>query len=112
MESLDEVLADERGQAQVLRHNGHGHDAMLIERICDRVANASEEYRRFLTEAEAELRSARSVEWIRGRRAEWEAQGHAKKENGRWYYRMLVIPQRANLSAIREEGRQLGLKSA
>lgn len=111
-EDLNDVIADERGQAAVLRANGHALEADIIERICDRVANSSEEYRRFLTEAEAELRSARSIEWLRGQFAQWESQGNAKKKDGRRYYRMVVIPQRANLSVIREEGRQIGMQKA
>jgi hypothetical protein len=105
-DTLEQVLADERGQAQVLRHNGHGHDADLIERVCDRVSAAAEEYLRFLSEPDARLRTNRSQEYLRARFAEWEAQGHAYKKGTIRYYRMLVLPPRANLSAAREEGRR------
>lgn len=108
--TLEEVLADERGQAAVLDHNGHQHDADLIRRVCDRVADSAEEYLRFLEEGDAQLRSARSTEWLRGQYAKWEALGHAKKIGGKRYYRMLVIPQRANLSAAREEGRRAAMR--
>ena len=107
-EALEEVLADERGQAQVLRHNGHSHDADLLERVCDRVSSAAEEYLRFLPEPDARLRTNRSQEFLRARYPEWEAQGHAFKKGNVRYYRMLVLPPRANLSAAREEGRKAG----
>jgi hypothetical protein len=105
-DSLEQVLADERGQAQVLRHNGHAHDADLIERVCDRVSRSAEEYLRFLSEPDARLRTNRSVEYLRNRFSEWESQGHAYKKGTTRYYRMLVLPPRANLSAAREEGRR------
>lgn len=111
-ETLEDAIADERGQAQVLRAKGYSHDALLIERLCDRFAAAAEDYLRFLSEPEAELRSARATEWFRSRFAGWEEMGHAKKVNGKRYYRMLVIPQRANLSAVREEGRRIGMQKA
>lgn len=111
-ENLEQVLADERGQAQVLRHNGHAHDADLIERVCDRVSSAAEDYLRFLEESDAQLRSNRSTDWLRSQFPKWEQQGNAKKVAGRRYYRMLVIPQRVNLSAAREEGKAVGMKRA
>lgn len=106
--TLEQVLADERGQAAVLRHNGHAHDADLIERVCDRVSAAAEEYLRFLSEADARLRTNKSVDWLRSRFPEWMEQGHAKKIGAVRYYRMVVLPPRANLSAAREEGRRAG----
>lgn len=108
VETLESVLADERGQAAVLRHNGHAHDADLIERVCDRVAKSAEEYLRFLPEPDARLRTNRSQEYLRARYSDWESQGHAFKKGNLRYYRMLVLPPRANLSAAREEGRRAG----
>jgi hypothetical protein len=105
-DTLEQVLADERGDAAVLRKNGHGHDADLIERVCDRVSRAAEEYLRFVAEPDARLRTNRSQEYLRARYADWEAQGHAYKKGTMRYYRMLVLPPRANLSAAREEGRR------
>lgn len=108
-ESLEQILADERGDAAILRRNGHGHDADLIERVCDRVSAAAEEYLRFLAEPDAKLRTNRSQDYLRSRYSEWEAQGHAYKKGTMRYYRMLVLPPRANLSAAREEGRRAGV---
>jgi hypothetical protein len=107
-ESLESVLADERGQAAVLRHNGHAHDAELIERVCSRVSTAAEEYLRFLSEPDARLRTNKSVDWLRTRFPEWMELGHAKKIGNVRYYRMVVLPPRANISAAREEGRRAG----
>jgi hypothetical protein len=111
-EQLEQVLADERGQAQVLRHNGHKAEAEIIERVCDRVGSAAEEYLRFLWEDDAMLRSNRARDWFRSRFAEWEAEGNARKVGNRRYYRMLIVPRRANLSAAREEGKRIGMKKS
>lgn len=105
-DTLEQVLADERGDAAVLRRNGHDREAELIERVCERVSRAAEEYLRFMSEPDARLRTNRSVEYLRNRFAEWESQGHAYKKGTTRYYRMLVLPPRANLSAAREEGRR------
>lgn len=105
MTPLEQVLADARGDAAVLRRAGHTADAQLIERICDQVANAAEDYLRWLTEEDAALRSGRSLTWIRSRFSEWEREGHARRDGRRRLYRQVVIPQRANPTAAREAGR-------
>lgn len=109
---LEQVVADWRGDAQVLRSRGHAHDAKLIEDFADQVTSAAEDYLRFLEESDAMLRSAKSEGWFRARYAEWESQGHARKVNGRRQYRMLMVPQRANLAAAREEGLRVGMRRA
>lgn len=105
-ESLEDVLADERGQAAVLKHNGHLHDAALINRICDRVAKAAGEYLTLIPEGDACLRTGKAISTLRNRFAEWEEQGLAKRIGKIRYYRLLILPPRANLSAAREEGRR------
>ena len=107
---LETVIADWRGDAAVLRARGHASEAKLIEDFADQVWAAAEDYLRFLPEADARLRSNRSKEWLRSQFPQWEAMGHAKKVNGRRYYRTLIVPQRANLSAAREEGKRIGMK--
>lgn len=111
-ETLEQVLADERGDAAVLRRQGHAGQAEAIERICDRVSAAAEEYLRFVSEPQAKSRSNKSTEWLRARFPEWMAQGHAKKIGAVRYYRMIVVPMRANISAAREEGRRAARESA
>ena len=103
--TLEQVLADYRGDAQVLRRRGHAHDAELIEMICDAVAAAAEDYLRWITEDEAMLRSARSRAWLRGQFAEWERQGLARRDGKRRLYRMIAVPLRANLTAAAAAGR-------
>lgn len=110
MKSLQQVITDWRGDASVLRSRGHTSEAKLLETCAEEVASSAEEFLRFLPETDAQLRSNRSKDWLRSQFPQWEAMGHAEKRNGRRYYRMLIIPQRANVSAAREEGRRIGLK--
>lgn len=101
-----EVLADERGQAAVLRAKGHEHDAKLIEDLCDRIHAAAFEYFNFMPEAEAMLRTGKTERQIRRLFIELEARGHAKKVDGRRYYRECMLEPRPNLSAAHEAGRR------
>jgi len=112
MKSLEQTIADWRGDAQVLRARGHASEAKLVEDFADEVSLAAEDYLRFLPESDAQLRSSRSKDWLRSQFPQWEQNGNAKKINGRRYYRMLVVPQRANVSAAREEGKRVGMKRA
>ena len=105
-EDAIEVLGDERGQAAVLRANGHDHDAKIIERICDRFAEAAHEYLNFLSEGEAMLRTGKNERRLRHLYAELEPRGHAKRIGSTRYYRECMLEPRPNLSAAREAGRR------
>ncbi len=111
--TLEQLLADWRGDAQVLRRRGHDREADQLEWFADAVARAAEDYLRWLSEDEALLRSGRSRGWLRSQFPEWQRAGHARrdgrKRRKRWY-RMLVIPQRANPLAARESGRRAALE--
>lgn len=103
---LEEVLADWRGQAAVLRHNGHKAQADSIEAVCEDVARAAEDYLRWLSEENACLRSGKSAAWLRKRYPEWERQGHARMKGRIREYRMLIVPKDVNLTSAREAGRE------
>ena len=111
-ERLEQVLADEREQANILRLNGHGQDAALKERLLDRVAAAAEEYLTWLSEDDARLRSGKSAAWLRARFPLWETSGHARYHGRKRQYLMIVVPQRVHPSAAREQGRRAGQKAA
>jgi hypothetical protein len=106
VEPLEQVLADWRGDAQVLRRHGDTRLAEQLERCADEAANAAEDYTRWLTEDDAQLRSGWSARRLRQHFAEWERQGHGRREGRRRLYRMVVIPPRANIIAAREAGRR------
>lgn len=101
---LDQIIADRRDEASLLRRRGATPVADTIDEILDQVAAATEDFRRFLSEADATLRSGKSTRWLRSRFVEWSAQGNARIRNGRREYRMLVVPQRAHLERARLAG--------
>lgn len=101
---LDQILADRRGEIALLRRRGAGPVADALEELIDEVARVTEDFRRFLSEPDAEIRSGKRTRWLRARFAEWSAQGNARIRNGQREYRMLVIPQRAHLERARLAG--------
>jgi hypothetical protein len=107
-EAPEQVLADERESANVLRRCGHKHDAELIERLCDRFAASIHDYLNWLTEGEAKLRSGHSTEYLRARFPMWLEQGLARWDGKKRQYRAVCIPQRGNREAAREAGRRAG----
>ena len=110
---LEQVIADWRENAQVLRRTGHQHDGDLIDQLLDEVVSASEEFVTWLTEDDAMLRSGRARTWLRSRWPQWAAQGHAKHdERNRRLYRTVVVPQRVNLAAAREDARRTARRAA
>lgn len=106
--TLEQVLADARGEAAVLRSHGHKAQADSVEKVCEAVTAAAYEYLNWLSEAEARLRSGHSTEFLRARFARWLEQGLARWDGKRRQYRAVVIPQRANREAAREAGRRAG----
>jgi hypothetical protein len=112
MRRLEDVLADFRGQAAVLRAAGHSHQARSMEQVCDGVRDAMTPYLDWLTEAEAMQRSGRGIRFLRGQFAEWCALGLAEQRGSKRYYRRLIVPRRANLEAARAEGARMGREAA
>lgn len=104
--TLEQVLADFREEAAVLKRAGHPVQAAGIERMCEAVATATEDYRTYLSESDARLQSGRSVEWLRGQFPRWLEQGLARLNGKRREYRAMIVPRRANVSAAREVGRR------
>ena len=111
MRKPEDVLADFRGEAAVLRHNGHKAQAESMERICDTLAEAMPDYLTWLSESEAVLRSGWRVRRLREAFPGWEAQGMAEKRGRLRYYRQVMIPRRANLEAARADAERMARAS-
>lgn len=111
-QTLEEVLTELGEEAKVLAKYGDERGATLIKGIVKRVRDAAEDYLTWLSEGDAQLWTGHSAAWLRARFAEWERGGHAKKERGRRYYRAVVLPHRANLSAAYADGRAAGEAAA
>lgn len=106
--SLEQVLADVRGELPILRKHKQDALADALERVCKDVTAAAEEYLLFVGETDAMLRTGRSQRWLRARFAEWEHQGHCRWRSGNRQYRLLILPQRANPQAAYEAGKAAG----
>ena len=106
--NLEQVLADARGDAAVLRRRGDQRTAAALESICDEVRDAAADYLTWLSEDQAMLRSNHREAWFRRRRAEWLASHNARQVGRRWQYRALVVPQRGSAEAAYEAGLREG----
>ena len=115
MKTLEQVLADTRGEIPVLRRHGQHVIADAIERLCDDVQEAAQPFMRWLSESEAQLRSHRSTEWLRKRFAGWERMGLARWNPHRPTQRQYLecaIPQDLNLDAVRADAAREAARQA
>lgn len=94
--TVEQVLADTREDAEVLRRRGHVHDAELMTKICDQFAAALEDYLTWLKEPKARVQSGHATAWLRARFAQWESQGHARLRDGVREYRAIILPRRSH----------------
>jgi hypothetical protein len=101
---LQQVIADWRGDAAVLRRAGHALEADLRERMAAEVSEAAEEWLLWLSETDASIRSGRSRDWLRARFADWQRDGHAELRGRERVYRACVIPRRSKVTSARAAG--------
>lgn len=112
MKPLEQVIADWRGDAAVLRRNGQPRLAEILERCADEATVGAERYLVWLTEAEARLRSKKSRAWLRERFPAWQEQGDARKVGNIREYRMVVIPYLPSIEQARQQGADQGRKAS
>jgi hypothetical protein len=102
---LEQVLADARGEAAVLRSHGHVAQAKTLELFADRVGTSMRSYLNTLSESEAALRSGWTPTRLRGRFAEWQSSDFAMLDKrGNRRYRECIVPVRTDRSAARLAG--------
>ena len=104
MDALEQALADVRGDAKVRRAPGEAGVGDALERVADRVAELTREWTRFLSESDALLYSGKGIDFLRARRSDWQARGHAERRGRVWYYRQCVLPHRPDLTAEFQAG--------
>lgn len=107
---LEQVLADHRGEAAVLRHQGHPNQAESIEKVCDDVAACMVAFLDWFSEEEAELHSGWGTARLRRWFPIWLEAGMAKLEGtgrrAKRLYRRCIVPHRAIARLHFEAGRR------
>lgn len=108
--TLEQVISEWRDLATAAKRLHDERTAMLILEVLKEVSDAAEDYMTFFSERDAELRSGKSARWFRARFPEWKAQGNARENaRGERQYRAIVVPQRPNILAAYEAGREAAL---
>lgn len=108
--NLDQVIADAREEAVILKSHGHRAQAATLLRFADKVAESMLDYLTWLTEDRATLYSGLKVPALRSRFPSLEQRDLAKwDETGRRrLYRRIALEHRGNAEAAREAGRRAG----
>lgn len=109
---LTQVLADHESEANVLRKHGQHAVADAIAKVCGDVRDATEAYRSFLNETDAQLYSGKKVRWLRARFPAWLDEGNARWRDQAREYRQMILPRRPQVGAAFEAGRRAGQESA
>lgn len=106
-ETLEQVVADAREEAAVLRRAGSTGQAEYVERLLDRVSVAAEDYLRWISEPDAMLKSGLAERTLRRRFRELLDCGLARyNQKGEREYRAVAVPPRPAVIEARERGRQ------
>lgn len=103
--TLEQVLADAREEAAVLRSNGAGFSVERVERLLAAVQESAEEWLTWLSEKDASIRCGFSETWLRGRFEMWRRDGHARLKGRARQYRACSIPRRADVVSASNRGR-------
>jgi hypothetical protein len=109
MKDLETVLADWRERASGARRLRDERVAELLDEFCADVADATEDYRKWLPESDAMIRSGKGKYWLRARFGEWAQAGNARwsPKNARAReYRAMVLPQRTDLAALHADAQR------
>ena len=103
----EQVLANWRERAQVLRANGHKAQGDSLDAFADELRASLADYLTWLSESEAVLRSGWTVRRLRGRFAEWAEQDMAERRGRVRWYRQVILPKRPNLEAARADAERM-----
>lgn len=106
--TLEQAIADARERAQVLRAEGHGLQALTLERFLDEMSDTDDMrmYLDWLYESDAALYSGREPITLRRHFAALEARHMARWHNGRRQYRRQALDHHGNPSLERAKGRE------
>lgn len=109
--TLEQVIADARGEAAVLRANRASFSVERVEELLADVVAGAEEWLTFLSESDAAIRCGYSAGWLRQRFEGWRREGHARMNGQHRQYRQCIVPRRANTVHAAARGREAARKS-
>lgn len=114
-QTLEQVLADARGELPILRRRGAGQVADAIEDLCNQVARAAEPFITWLSETDAHLYSGRAIATLRRHFPRWLAEDKARwnphKRRERQYL-MCILPRRFDADAVRYDARETARRAS
>lgn len=110
--AIEDVLASERQEAEVLRARGLTDRANDIVKVCDRIQAALPDYFRWLNPTDASLWSGLSDVALRRRFEGMRAANQAKRVGRVRYYRASALPRTADVSALRRRARSAARQTA
>lgn len=100
MSDLEAIVRGWMADAEALRRHGQADLADILDRCAADVRGSNAvEWMTWLSEQQALDRSAKSADYFRARRVQWETDGYAMRAGRRWFYRRCVVP-RSRLSSI------------
>lgn len=105
-ETLEQVIADARGEIPVLARRNASWSPKDIVEFLERVELAAEEWLTWLSEGDAAARCGYSETWLRGRFEMLRRDGHARLNGRARQYRACAIPRRANIVSAAAKGRE------
>lgn len=105
-ETLEQVIADARGELPVLDRRRGSWSAKDIEEFLARITTAAEEWLAWLSEGDASVRCGYSETWLRARFEIFRRDGHARLVGRARQYRACAIPRRTNIVTAAARGRE------
>ena len=107
-DTLEQVIADAREEAAVLRRAGNVGQAEYVEQLLDKVSTAAEDYLLWLNESDAMIKSGLAERTLRRRFRELQDCGLARYNDRRErQYRAVAVPPRPAVIEARERGRKI-----
>jgi hypothetical protein len=101
---LGQILADAREEAKIIERMGNAPQAKYLLQLLDKISEATEDYRLWLSEDKAQLKSGLSVRTLRRRFRELYDCGLARYNlKHQREYRSVAIPSRPDVQQAKAD---------
>jgi hypothetical protein len=106
MKPLEQVLADAREEAQVLRANRASFSVERVEQLLDAISESAEDFITWLSEGDAAIRRGVTVQTMASYFTAMLRDGNARLSGRQRQYRQSAVPRRANTAAAAARARE------